>query len=205
MHSQDDLGEYTRKFTKFAAILIANQKLSEMERNIMFLAGFSTPLQDCICHRLAIVKPDVHPDDPYLMDDVIAAAKFLLTGSTFRSTIPPIANAAQPNVHHPTPYRPFQESAQPTIPVLSFNLPPALKTEANIAARTALLLLCRLHNQGFLAVTILFPHRSILLFIHTCCLLTWRGRRHYMNTSYLFIRTSSSFCFFDLSMDLANS
>ena len=24
MHNQDDLGEYTRKFTKFAAILIAN-------------------------------------------------------------------------------------------------------------------------------------------------------------------------------------
>ena len=54
-------------------------------------------------------------------------------------------------------------------------------------------------------VTILFPHHSILLFTHTCCLLTWRGRYHYTNTSYLFICTSSSFCFFDLSMDLANS
>ena len=55
------------------------------------------------------------------------------------------------------------------------------------------------------SVTVLFPHRSILLFIHTRCLLTWRGRRHYTNTSYLFICTLSSFCFFDLSMDLANS
>ena len=54
-------------------------------------------------------------------------------------------------------------------------------------------------------VTVLFPHRSCLLFIHTRCLLTWRGRRHYTNTSFLFIRTLSSFCFFDLSMDLANS
>ena len=44
MHSQDVLGEYTRKFTKFAAILIANQKLSEMECDIMFLAGFPMPL-----------------------------------------------------------------------------------------------------------------------------------------------------------------
>ena len=50
-------------------------------------------------------------------------------------------------------------------------------------------------------VTILFPHHSILLFTHTCCLLTWRGRRHYTNTSYLFIHTLSSFCFFDLSLD----
>ena len=54
-------------------------------------------------------------------------------------------------------------------------------------------------------VTVLFPHRSILLFFHTQCLLTWRGRRLYTNTAYLFIRTTSSFCFFDLSMDLANS
>ena len=54
-------------------------------------------------------------------------------------------------------------------------------------------------------VTVLFPHRSVLLFFHTHCLLTWRGRRLYTNTSYLFIRTNSSFCFFDLSTDLANS
>ena len=59
--------------------------------------------------------------------------------------------------------------------------------------------------HGERGVTVLFPHRSILLFIHTHCLLTWRGRRHYTNTSLLFIRTLSSFFFFDLSMDLANS
>ena len=105
----------------------------------MFLTGFPMPLQDRVHHRLAIVKPDMHPDDPYLMVNVIAVAKFLLTGSAFRSTIPPVANAPQPNVHHPTPYHPFQGSAQPTVPVPSFNPPPALKTEANIAARTALL------------------------------------------------------------------
>ena len=55
MRSQDNLGEYTRKFTKFAVILIANRKLSETERNIMFLAGFPMPLQDRVRHRLAIV------------------------------------------------------------------------------------------------------------------------------------------------------
>ena len=56
------------------------------------------------------------------------------------------------------------------------------------------------------SVMILFPHCSILLFTHTRCLLTWRGRCHsYINTSYLFIHTLSSFCFLDLSMDIANS
>ena len=63
-------------------------------------------------------------------------------------------------------------------------------------------LLCLLQITG---VTVLFPHRSVLLFFHTRCLLTWRGRRIYTNTAYLFLRTASSFCFFDLSMDLANS
>ena len=59
---------------------------------------------------------------------------------------------------------------------------------------------------GTFTVMILFPHRSILLFTHTRCLLTWRGRRHsHINTSYLFICTLSSFCFLDLSMDIANS
>ena len=105
----------------------------------MFLAGLPTPLQDHVHHRLAIINLDVHPDNPYLMDDIIAAAKFLLTGSTFQSTIPPVANAPQSNTHHLTPYRLFQGSAQPTIPVPSFNPPPALKTEANIATCATLL------------------------------------------------------------------
>ena len=56
------------------------------------------------------------------------------------------------------------------------------------------------------SVTILLPHSSILLFTHTHRLLTWRGRRHlYHNTSYLLIHALSSFCFLDLSMDIANS
>ena len=60
-------------------------------------------------------------------------------------------------------------------------------------------------SQGATSVTVLFPHHSVLLFFHTQCLRTWRGRRLYTNTAYLFIHSTSSFCFFDLSMDLANS
>ena len=48
-----------------------------------------------------------------------------------------------------------------------------------------------------------FPHCSVLLFIHSRCLCTWRGRSYsYINMSYLLVCTLSSFCFFDLSMDL---
>lgn len=109
----------------------------------MFLEGFPEPLQGPVRHKLAIVKPDLHPDDPYQMDDVIAAGKFL-TGSAFRSSIlpadlAPVANVSHQNPQHPAPYRPFQGAAQPTAPIPSFNPPPALKTEANTAARGALL------------------------------------------------------------------
>ena len=102
----------------------------------MFLADFPTPLQDHVHHRLAIVKPDMHLDDPYPMDNDIAVAKFLLTGSTFWSTIPPVANTPQSNSHQQTPYFPFQEAAQPAIPIIPFNLPPALRTEVNTTACT---------------------------------------------------------------------
>ena len=83
MRSHDNLAEYTRKFTKITTILIVNRKLSKMECNIMFLVGFPSPLQDLIHHRLAIIKLDLYLDDPYPMDDAIAASTFLLTGSVF--------------------------------------------------------------------------------------------------------------------------
>ena len=77
--------------------------------------------------------------------------------------------------------------------------PPVVPGKKGVSANEATM------TGGRRSVTVLFPHRSVLLFFHTRCLLTWRGRRLYTNTSYLFIRTNSSFCFFDLSMDLANS
>ena len=81
------------------------------------------PLQDHVCHRLAIVKPDLHLDNPYLMDDVIAVVIFLLTGSMFQSSIPlvdlaPVANIPHQNPQHLTPFCPFQGAAQPTIPIM---------------------------------------------------------------------------------------
>ena len=88
MHSQDDLSEYTRKFSKVSAFLITNKKIAKMEQDMFYISGFPTSIQDRICHCLAIVKPDLHPDDLYPMDDVVAAAKFLLTGSALCSSIP---------------------------------------------------------------------------------------------------------------------
>ena len=53
------------------------------------------------------------------------------------------------------------------------------------------------------SVTILFPHHSILLIVHSCRLLTWRGRGSalFLNTAYLLVRNLSTFSLVDLSLD----
>ena len=53
-------------------------------------------------------------------------------------------------------------------------------------------------------VTILFPHCSILLVVHSQCLLTWRDRGStlFLNTAYLLVRSLSTFSLIDLSLDV---
>jgi hypothetical protein len=63
---------------------------------------------------LSVVKPDLHLDNPYPLADTITAAKFLLTGSTFRSTTFLPESSGPSFWTHPQPYQsatspPFSE------------------------------------------------------------------------------------------------
>ena len=53
-------------------------------------------------------------------------------------------------------------------------------------------------------VTILFPYRSILLIVHSCRLLTWRGRGSvcFLNTAYLLVHSPSTFSLVSLSSNV---
>ena len=53
-------------------------------------------------------------------------------------------------------------------------------------------------------VTILFPYHSILLVVHSCHLLTWRGRGsvRFLNTAYLLVCSPSTFSLVSLSLDV---
>ena len=53
-------------------------------------------------------------------------------------------------------------------------------------------------------VTILFSSCSVLLIVHSCRLLTWRGRGSvlFLNTAYLLVRSLSTFSLVDLSSDI---
>ena len=53
-----------------------------------------------------------------------------------------------------------------------------------------------------LAVMILFPYCSILLIVHSCHLLTWRGSVRFLNDAYLLVRSSSTFSLVSLSLDV---
>ncbi|KIJ15053.1 hypothetical protein PAXINDRAFT_12312, partial [Paxillus involutus ATCC 200175] len=87
MRSQDELGEYRRKFMKISAPLIANKKLADTERDAFFLDGFPRAIADRVRHRLSIIRADLHPDEAYPMEDVMDAAKFLLTGAALRELL----------------------------------------------------------------------------------------------------------------------
>ncbi|KIK75830.1 hypothetical protein PAXRUDRAFT_171556, partial [Paxillus rubicundulus Ve08.2h10] len=55
MCSQDDLGEYRRRFLKISAPLIANKKLVDTERDTFFLDGFPRAVADRVRHCLSII------------------------------------------------------------------------------------------------------------------------------------------------------
>jgi len=48
MKSWDDLGVYTQAFQKISALLIANWKLAEVERDMLYLNGFPSAIQQKI-------------------------------------------------------------------------------------------------------------------------------------------------------------
>ena len=65
------------------------------------------------------------------MNDVTDVTKFLLTGSAFRSFLPPVIG----NIAPPTPYQPARVPVPPFIPTSSYVPPIAIKVETNQVAR----------------------------------------------------------------------
>ena len=82
MHTLEELGEYQRKFLKITRTLINNCKLSELDWDALFLTGPPVDIETQVRQQLLITKTAHHPSDPYPINDIIDAMKFLLTGST---------------------------------------------------------------------------------------------------------------------------
>ncbi|OCH83588.1 hypothetical protein OBBRIDRAFT_696880, partial [Obba rivulosa] len=76
--SLDDFAKYHRDFTSIATWLIQQGKMSEKERDRLFMRGFPESLKNRILHRLQIIDPNHDPDDPYQLDDVAEQTKYVL-------------------------------------------------------------------------------------------------------------------------------
>ena len=114
MRSLEDLGEYTRKFNKIATILVRAKKLSDLDQGALFITGLPADLETQVRQRLYITKTDVHPSDPYPLNDILDATKFLLTGAALR----PLA-VASPSTAPVTPYYPAWAAPGPSAPAPS--------------------------------------------------------------------------------------
>ncbi|KAG2090924.1 uncharacterized protein F5147DRAFT_780191 [Suillus discolor] len=87
MRSQEELGQYYQEFFKISQHLITNKRLADLECDCLFLEGIHAAANAAIKRRLEIQLTTHHPDDPYVLSNVYAAAIFLLP-SIMSTTVP---------------------------------------------------------------------------------------------------------------------
>ena len=136
MRTLEDLSEYQRKFLKIARILINGQKLSDLDRDALFLSGLPADLETQVRQCLLITKSTHHPSNPYPIADIVEATQFLLTGSALRPLLAPPA-AGTPTAQ---PYYPAWAAPVPTPVALRTATPTtatAVKQEQIKLQRTA--------------------------------------------------------------------
>jgi hypothetical protein len=80
IHDLQDLGNYYRQFLAITQFLCNKSCLSETERCRAFVRGFQPTLWARIHDRLQLKYPDHYPDNPYPLEHVNSAAKFVLHG-----------------------------------------------------------------------------------------------------------------------------
>ena len=82
VYTRAEHGEYYRDFLRITSHLITSQRMSTNDRNRLYILGFGDHTRRRIESRLAIILPDHHPEDPYPMNEVHAAAEFLLSSTS---------------------------------------------------------------------------------------------------------------------------
>ncbi|CDO74854.1 hypothetical protein BN946_scf185004.g4 [Trametes cinnabarina] len=76
-----ELSTYYREFFAMTSYLICQGRLSAAEQSCLFVCGIALPLWEQISRRLQLKLPDHYPDDPYTLEQVYNAAKFILHGT----------------------------------------------------------------------------------------------------------------------------
>ena len=81
IYDTNDLGNYYRAFFAIMQFLRSKNRLSEAEQSRAFVRGFQPDLWNRVVRRLELKLPDHFPDDPYPLDEIHAAAQFVLHGT----------------------------------------------------------------------------------------------------------------------------
>ena len=76
-----DLGRYHREFMAITTFLIAKNRISPAEQSCAFARGFPPELWNRVAHRLQLKLPDHFPDDPYTLEEIHDAMRFVLHGT----------------------------------------------------------------------------------------------------------------------------
>ena len=76
-----DLGKYHREFMVITTFLIAKNCISPAEQSCAFTCGFPLELWNRVAHWLQLKLPDHFPDDPYTLEEIHDAARFVLHGT----------------------------------------------------------------------------------------------------------------------------
>ncbi|CDO74316.1 hypothetical protein BN946_scf184449.g1, partial [Trametes cinnabarina] len=76
-----ELSAYYREFFAMTSYLIRQGRLSAAEQSRLFVRGIAPPLWEQVSRRLQLKLPDHYPDDPYTLEQVYDAAKFVLHGT----------------------------------------------------------------------------------------------------------------------------
>ena len=102
-----DLGKYHREFIAMTTFLIAKNHISTAEQSRAFACGFPQKLWTKVAHQLQLKFPNHFPDDPYTLEQIHDAARFILHSTTSLSL-------ALDDTHTPVPTTASVAKAEPT-------------------------------------------------------------------------------------------
>ena len=76
-----DLGKYHRDFVSITTFHIAKNRLATPEQSCTFTQAFPSELWSQVSYQLQLKFPDHFPDDPYTLEQIHDAARFVLHGT----------------------------------------------------------------------------------------------------------------------------
>ena len=82
-----DLGKYHKEFMAITMFLIVKNWILPAEQSCVFAQDFPLELWNRVAHCLQLKLPDHFPDDPYTLEEIHDAIRFMLHGTTLYALV----------------------------------------------------------------------------------------------------------------------